>query len=146
MEVVEKWACSACGEFLSRKGWERTGYLVRQAPCDQCKETCEVLSEYVGQQASPLRDSTIVVETQPKPPACGDCRFFEHYDGNEGFCLRYPPAANPMSVENAICRPVVLLHEWCGEFQPKPLPVPPSETSKVRQTVIEGRNVGETAP
>lgn len=133
-----KWICAKCE--AKQKAGAPTGYFRAHGQvCELCGAEVDRVREVEG-VADPNAPAP------PKPPACGDCRFFEHYDGNEGFCLRYPPAANPMSVENAICRPVVLLHEWCGEFQPKPLPVPPSETSKVRQTVIEGRNVGETAP
>lgn len=93
--------------------------------------------EAAGVQSKPLASFQMEPEA-PKPPACGDCRFCIPSEDpelpNAGDCRRYPPQRFYYSADDphATMYPEVCLDDWCGEFQPRPRPVPPPETSRVR--------------
>ena len=141
-----EWFCGCCADVIEcdpYAGYRRVANclpLLGNCNCGRTNLRVHAFIEKTGRPDEP-----------PKPPVCVDCRFFvmrsERSDGDlMGTCHRFPP---PIDGEGQATWPYILGNRgdnWCGEFQPKPLPVPPSETSKVRQTVIEGRNVGETAP
>jgi hypothetical protein len=73
------------------------------------------------------------MQAPPKIVArCADCRFAEDHGtfATAKRCHRFPPKY--LGEDSYSDFPVVGLTEWCGEFQPLPMPSPPSETSKVR--------------
>lgn len=112
MIIERKRACEICRADGKTAGYEET--LHRYALIDNTVDC-----EFCGK---PFQRGIVVLRhVAEPPPSCGGCRFWEVYDGIEGFCRRYPPAVNLGTIheDDFISRPQVLSHEWCGEFQPK---------------------------
>lgn len=49
---------------------------------------------------------------------CETCRFY-----NQGYCKRFPPVIPPLGSDGRDYNrwPVVSTHEWCGEWDAKPV-------------------------
>jgi hypothetical protein len=54
---------------------------------------------------------------------CGNCRFFDYFDLDYGWCKRFPPVfiENPKYGDydswEPFDQPTVRLEDWCGEHQ-----------------------------
>lgn len=49
---------------------------------------------------------------------CGNCAFYRDEDGDEGFCMRYPPTVMADGDGVFQARPVVDESSFCGEHRP----------------------------
>jgi hypothetical protein len=52
---------------------------------------------------------------------CARCHFFYGHPGGTGDCHRYPPIFAGSDIPNERHRwkhPMVISHNWCGEFKP----------------------------
>lgn len=67
-------------------------------------------------------------------PKCACCCFWKRIDDARGACYRYPPAPqfNSTAQRLEFVRPETAPADFCGEFESIPIPVPPRETSRVR--------------
>lgn len=112
--MVETWICRSCVEDGAGKGKEETTRRM-DTLCDVCEEDRVYCTCYVSSATT----------EPPKPPACGDCRFYvgettgpkdNPRPAGFGRCHRLPPVwmgedrgNNFVFVDNI---------DWCGEFQP----------------------------
>lgn len=48
--------------------------------------------------------------------SCRGCKYFEGYDARQGRCHRFPPREGELGTPE-FSFPIVLVGEWCGEFE-----------------------------
>ena len=55
-----------------------------------------------------------------KKEQCGNCKFYDVSDDDQGACLRYPPVIFAVEKNLTFGFPMVPESRWCGEWKQRP--------------------------